>query len=589
MESIAGIMATLFLLWTGLTMSWCPRALCLEPAFRQLDQGLNENDGAMAQEVITLPLEKNSSLGMPSVHERLAAVLGEPRAGDLVDVTISGSIATDRGAASYVRLTRQDERAIEGTYDARGEIVYTYLVVIDGLRTQDALDEELMPTVSALIRFDSTYWEQARAVMTTRTNANHTAMITGTYPSGNGIVGNEFCRRFSPFVSRLEGQTLASHCTPIEFEDPSLLQAETLFQAIEAQRPGLVTAAVFGKQKLADLLGNGADIVWGSEEAGPSEKDLVTGYSFDWRTMDQVLWVSQQYDAEFTFVNLADVDRVQHESGPGSPEARAAVAATDREIERLIAYLRDSGKWGRSVVMITADHSFTNVSYNPEHQYVLLKTLPEFLPESGIVFLANGPTDHLYLEVSDPEHLSDEEHQRLREIRDLILSVPGVDEALYRLPNPFDPGNDLQVVHPDWHLDHERAGELVITAVEGYTFCDNPDLSVAYGCAEFAPMKGDHGGPYQRHVPLLITGGSSLVRRQIIPPSDPARVNQIDDTTLLPEQAEVVDLAPTVAWIYEVNPPAQGLGRPLTEALQSHKPSGMPPRTSSLSRTVQQR
>src|SRR6185436_10474466 len=85
-------------------------------------------------------------------------------------------------------------------------------------------------------------------------------------------------------------------------------------------------------------------------------------------------------------------------------------------------------------------------------------------------------------------------------------------------------------------------------------------------------LQGDHGHPGTRRIPFFVIGGGDHVVNQTIAAS--GVVNEGDDTTANPEQAENRDIAPTVAWIYGLDPatvlPAAS-GRVLSEAF-----SGVP-------------
>ena len=151
---------------------------------------------------------------------------------------------------------------------------------------------------------------------------------------------------------------------------------------------------------------------------------------------------------------------------------------------------------------------------------------------------------------------------RLARARQLALSVDGVDEALYRQPNPADGGEAHWVgrVHPDWHQTHPRSGDLLVTV--------DPGRRVTEPSAFSNPLPGNHGMPATLRIPLLVAGGSGVVQRTVSGVStDPA----VRD----PRSAENVDIAPTAAWLLGVDPPAadgdpatrDGFdGRPLTEA-----------------------
>src|SRR5262245_7106547 len=62
------------------------------------------------------------------------------------------------------------------------------LVIVDGLDAKAATSER-MPRLTAAAR-ESGSWLTADAVMPTRTNPNHTSLLTGAQPAAHGITGN---------------------------------------------------------------------------------------------------------------------------------------------------------------------------------------------------------------------------------------------------------------------------------------------------------------------------------------------------------------------------------------------------------------
>ncbi|MGH8246225.1 MAG: alkaline phosphatase family protein, partial [Gammaproteobacteria bacterium] len=149
-------------------------------------------------------------------------------------------------------------------------------------------------------------------------------------------------------------------------------------------------------------------------------------------------------------------------------------------------------------------------------------------------------------------------------LRQRALATPGVEEALYRLPNALDGGaaNTIDAVHPHWQLGGTpRAGELLITAAETHSLVPSQP-----GTGDV--VLGEHGHPTDRHVPfIMLSGGTYLADQTVAASSLP---DQSDDTGAMPEQAENVDIAPTLSWLYGINPPAQNQGRVLTEAFVKH-------------------
>jgi predicted AlkP superfamily pyrophosphatase or phosphodiesterase len=515
-------------------------------------------------------------------------------------------------AAPPPLLLRQDGAPLAGLLEPR---VSTFVVVVDGLLPEDVTATQ-MPRLCNLIDCPgavdpdpsarATVYTAARAVMVSQTNANHTAMLTGAYGATNGVVANSFYDRTLPGERALD--------------TPSLLRVDTLFDMLRREAPHLRTAAVLGKEKLRDLYdctndGAGAcvandtdnpegeavthvrpDFLRGAATVpAPGSDDCLaepasgSGVALDSCVMDIVIRLSATEDPDFTFVNLGNVDSVHHVAGPNSPVAVAAITAADVQIGRLVDYLKEAGKWRDTVVIVTADHSFSWTGPLPT-QRVDLETLfaadPTILG-TGETFaiVGNGGSAHVYLDSLGvgSTTLSGPQATALRRMREIALAQGGVSEAWYRLENGQDPGRTLAANRPDWHLDDQRAGDLVVTAlasgpeagVSAPTAAGGNAFEVATGAGfvveslvgAAGALQGDHGHPGARHVPFIVVGGGDYIVDQIVAPT--GAVNEGDDTGANPGQPEAVDVAPTVAWIYGLEPatalPAAA-GRPLTEA-----------------------
>jgi predicted AlkP superfamily pyrophosphatase or phosphodiesterase len=243
-------------------------------------------------------------------------------------------------------------------------------------------------------------------------------MVTGAPGGVNGIVANTFYDRATATAGPLER--------------PSLIRTATLFDALRAAAPELKTAAVLGKAKLRSLYdctndGNGTCIanaidnpeglavthvrpdflrgasetpVLGSDDC-PAEPASGSGVALDPCIMDIVIKLAATEDPDFTFVNLGNVDALQHVSGPGSPAALAAILDADQQIGRLVSYLKESGKWRDSVLIVTADHSFSWTGPLPTQRIDLTGLFDADAtlqatggpPQRG----GNGGTAHVYL------------------------------------------------------------------------------------------------------------------------------------------------------------------------------------------------
>ena len=405
-----------------------------------------------------------------------------------------------------------------------------FVIVVDGLMPGEV--GPLTPNLAAL-RDEGTWYEESRAVMIAETIPNHVAMMTGVYPERSGIAANKYWDR--------EGSP-----SDADLSDPEELEAKTLFTVIDEQCGAVRTAAVLSKRYLFEIFSTGginvaADSHWDPRPTNIPEPD---GHSPDLITMGEAL--ARLPNADFMFVNLGDVDRSGHadETGAvGVPVVRtAALVETDLQVGRFLEALRSSGRWEQSVVIILSDHGF---DWSLPTNFVnLAPSLP-----ANVFPVQNGGADNLYLvDPDDPDR-----DDQLRRARATALAQTGVEAAWYRRPNPLDldPAGELPA---GLGLDHENAGDLIVLARPGWRFSDPTPVD--------NPIPGNHGHLVTRHNTLMISGGAPFLRRGQRIAASIASPSPLD---ALPEQSENVDVAPTVAWLFGLEPRGYD-GRVLAEA-----------------------
>jgi arylsulfatase A-like enzyme len=293
--------------------------------------------------------------------------------------------------------------------------------------------------------------------------------------------------------------------------------------------------------------------MWSPERLPAARRDPDTGYASDADTIRGALGEIATADPELVVVNLSDVDRNGHAHGPDSAEYAAAVGGADTAIGVLVDDLRGRGRWEHAVVLVTADHGMSAVG----RQVV---TLGPALRDAGIddvTVVADGGIEHVYANGLDP-HARDVAPgavaTALARVAALASRTDGVVEVVARLPGACPACPLLAVAHPDWHLDHERAGELLAVAAPGRQFVDPFD-------PVDARLHGNHGRPEDRLVPLAVTGGWPGLRAA--PPGAPS--------------PDAVDVAPTIEAILGLRPvhrldgraiPDDGAGRPIAAVLR---------------------
>ncbi len=448
-----------------------------------------------------------------------------------------------------------------------------YIFVLDGL-DGDLYDQGRLPIAEGLVDKRGTYYQQSRAIMVAETNPNHTAMITGAYADTSGIPGNDFAL-YGNGAKSVDGCPLdAASNGPVGIGlAPGCVRAQTFFESTttKATRKKVTSAGIFGKPKLATLFAAkrsnkkyAADYLWTpcstvtkTDYCGKAPTNS-SGYADDKHTMDAVLTSvrkgvktenGQRKKPNLTFVNLPTIDTTGHAYGAGSKYRKAASAA-DKQLARFVKQQKKLGLWSRTVMFLVSDHSMDTT---PEKVTLRDVLIAAGIPATSFIIVQNGGTDMVYL----ADRTSPDRFDLLQRMRAAALAASGIDEALYREPNPADgdAANTLDGVHPGWHLAGERTGDLVVTHGVGGAFSD-----------PINPQAGGHGGPYTTDNFFAITGGwKGLAKTGTVAGVAGAR---FDDTELNPGQAENVDVAPTALRVLGLEPPADNRGRVLTEAFK---------------------
>lgn len=467
-----------------------------------------------------------------------------------------------------------------------------YVVVMDGL-DGDRVDEGGAPFIASLLAgrgARAAYYRESRSVMVAETNPNHTAMVTGAYPTRSGVYANGFavyhpienddsCRQTGP-------QDLSRPPNETSGENANCLQAETMFAAIRKQGnpDGLVTAGIFGKPKLARLFDTrqatpgrrDLDYIWAPCTPDEAREDYCEsvpavpryGYAFlDSQPMDAVLRSIRQgvpapggtrRRPDLTFVNLPEIDNAGHVFSTATGAYAQAISDSDAQVQRLVEELRARGEWSRTVLILLSDHSMDTT--------LTKSSMDDAFPAAGIPksdFMAVGKSsvDLIYL----TNRASPARFEKLKRMRAAALATGNVSEALYREPNPLDGGvaNTLDGRHPHWHAAGGRGPDLFLTHKPGGSFAD-PD-------PDDQPLPGHHGAPQTRDNFFAVIGGAEHVVRQ---DRRGTRAPDHDDTAANPGQAENVDVAATVMGLFGLAAPAQNEGRFLGEAFDGMRLPG---------------
>jgi hypothetical protein len=258
-------------------------------------------------------------------------------------------------------------------------------------------------------------------------------------------------------------------------------------------------------------------------------------------------------------VSLSTHDYVNHSFGPESRESQDHLLHLDRSLAGFFRYLDKRLGLDNVLVALTADHGFLNVPEYSQSQGLpglridsrkLMADLNEqlaarFGPGTYATHLSY-PTIHLDTKLIDTNSL---DRAEVESAAARILAENPAIAAVYtrtQLENGALPAGRVEtLVQRAWH--RQLSGDLYV---------------VQRPYAMFGSNVATHGSPYayDTNVPLMLFG------TRWIRPGPSANY------------AEVVDLAPTLAYLLETRMPSANEGRVLVEILRSGTPVAATPR-----------
>src|SRR5262249_12677071 len=81
-------------------------------------------------------------------------------------------------------------------------------------------------------------------------------------------------------------------------------------------------------------------------------------------------WLFRMYRPNLMLVHIFETDEAQHDHGPGSPEALAAIEAADAHVQQIVNAVASTGLQSRTDIVIVSDHGFLPIEHQLQPNYV---------------------------------------------------------------------------------------------------------------------------------------------------------------------------------------------------------------------------
>lgn len=252
------------------------------------------------------------------------------------------------------------------TLTAVGPSRHVILISIDGMRPASYVEAApaKIPTLRAL-KASGAWATGVIGVLPTVTYPSHTTMITGVPPLVHGIYNNTwvdpearsngawywYARDIKvptlPGLLRASGYTTAAVSWPVTVGADIDYNVPEHFRSRHPEALSLLRA-LSTPRNLIDLY----------------ESSLPSGLPWpptDAERAGLAAYIIRTFKPSFTMLHIFDNDSASHEHGPDSPEALAALEASDGHVRLVLDAVAAAGLRDRTDVVIVSDHGFLPV------------------------------------------------------------------------------------------------------------------------------------------------------------------------------------------------------------------------------------
>jgi len=244
------------------------------------------------------------------------------------------------------------------------------LVSLDGLRPADIIEADrrgIKAPVLRRIMAEGAYAEGVRGVLPTLTYPSHSTLLTGVSPARHGISNN---LTFDPtginqtgwywYASDIKVATLWDAAKAKGLVSVNVHWPVSVGGAADYNLPQIWRTGHDDDRKLLTALATPGLVKSLEAKLGPYAMGIDESVEGDAiRTRFAAELIAEKHPA-LTTVYFAGIDHIEHLHGPGSPEAKQAIEATDALVGQLVAAARKADP--ATVIAIVSDHGFQPVA-----------------------------------------------------------------------------------------------------------------------------------------------------------------------------------------------------------------------------------
>lgn len=307
---------------------------------------------------------------------------------------------------------------------------HVIVITVDGFRPDFYLDSVWnTPNIKQLMA-GGTYAYGVNSDFPSITYPSHTTIVTGVMPVQHGIyynnmfeptgsTGKMYWNNSSIKVPTLweaaqkKGLKVASLLWPVSAEAPVLYDIPDIGGMGDSVREAYSKPAGFTAELREKVFGGATKIEYGKDE----NIGRIAAY------------VIQKDQPSLMTIHLFSVDHSEHVQGRNGPMVRAAIADADSAVGIIVGALKQAGIWDKTVIIVTGDHGFLNVteSVNPNVWLAGAGLITDIKRDDWKAqFNAAGGSSYLYLKDKNDK-------ATLNKVMELMAGLPEEDRNYFRI------------------------------------------------------------------------------------------------------------------------------------------------------------
>lgn len=432
------------------------------------------------------------------------------------------------------------------------------IVAFDGLRP-DMVSAELTPNLVRMMA-NGVSFSNSRACFPTETRVNQASLITGCLPRRHGIVANRFVDLNATADAVIDSGDYQALIKADAALNGNLIEVPTLGEILhgvgrsfavagsgtaggncvlhrKAGAVGHLNISLHGAESSTtpDLL---AQMI---EALGPIPADEMPNCGrITWLTEAYMSWIVPRLDPDICLLWYSDPDTTFHFRGIGSDAATAAIRHADAEFGRILDWRDASGQAESLQIVALSDHGHVTVQGAPLDMPAQLWAAGFQVAErpdgDGAAVIVRGSCGGIYLEDRAPE-------------AEIVAWLQAQDWCGPLFTRRAHDGT-FDLAHAG--VDHDRSADIVFITRSGVDPVPGHPPGWCLHDLPKIPAGGSlHGGltPFETNNMLVFSGNAFASGKAVATP------------------AGIVDVAPTLLHLLDIDLPSPMDGRVLHEAL----------------------